>query len=96
MIKKPCSDCPFKKDTLKGWLGCDRADEIANSSSFTCHKTGETGKGNRKQCAGFMILKQEESTFYRLLNHAARQHLLEEEDNIFPSKEIFINHHKKD
>lgn len=94
MVIKPCPDCPFKKDTLKGWLGFNRADEIANCDSFICHKTGETGKGKRKQCAGFMILKQQESTFYRMLNHASRQYLLEEKDSIFPSKEDFINHHK--
>ena len=96
MVKKPCADCPFKKDTIKGWLGSDRADDIANSSSFTCHKTATTRPGSRRRGLGALLLKQEESAFYRLLNHAARQHLLEEEDKIFPSKEVFINHHKID
>jgi len=96
MVKKPCSNCPFKKDTLKGWLGHDRADDIANCSSFTCHKTGDTGKGPRKQCAGFMILKQEESDFYRLLNHAARQFLMKHNNDIFESKEDFIKHHSNE
>lgn len=96
MVKKPCSNCPFKKDTLKGWLGADRAEEIANAHGFTCHKTGETGSGPRKQCAGFMILKQEESAFYRILNHAARQFLIEQNNVIFDNKEDFIKHHSNE
>lgn len=96
MIKKPCSNCPFKKNTLKGWLGSTTANRVANCDSFTCHKTGETGSGPRKQCAGFMILKQEDSAFYRILNHAARQFLIEQKSVIFDSKEDFIKHHSNE
>lgn len=43
-LRKPCVDCPFRKDALKGWLGEDRAQEIAdaltrNDQTFACHKT---------------------------------------------------------
>lgn len=93
MVKKPCSNCPFKKDALKGWLGADRAEEIANAHSFTCHKTGETGSGPRKQCAGFMIMKEEDSAFYRLLNHEARKYLSEQNKLVFDTIYDFINHH---
>ena len=37
-VKKPCSNCPFRKDSLKGWLGEERMQEIVNADSFTCHK----------------------------------------------------------
>lgn len=53
-VKKPCGQCPFRKDTQKGWLGESRITEILNSNTFTCHKTNDP---NRLQCAGFMILK---------------------------------------
>jgi len=43
-LKKPCKGCPFRKDCLPGWLGKERAQEIANSvilgdGGFPCHKT---------------------------------------------------------
>ena len=43
-----------------------------------------------------MILKQEESAFYRILNHAARQFLVEQKNVIFDSKEDFIKHHSNE
>ncbi len=36
--KTPCSNCPFRKDTLDGWLGEDRMREMLNADSFVCHK----------------------------------------------------------
>ena len=43
-LKKPCSNCPFRKDSLKGWLGEARATQIAKDvilgdQTFACHKT---------------------------------------------------------
>lgn len=29
MKKTPCKDCPFRKDSLVGWLGEKRAKQIA-------------------------------------------------------------------
>lgn len=40
--KKPCKDCPFRKDSLGGWLGRSRAKDIIetlkNDGHFLCHK----------------------------------------------------------
>lgn len=67
-LTKPCKDCPFRTDCLKGWLGEDRAAEIAESitdlqQSFPCHKTttadneGERVRTDAEQhCAGALIL----------------------------------------
>lgn len=43
-LRKPCPNCPFRKDAQKGWLGRQRAQEIAdaltkNDQTFACHKT---------------------------------------------------------
>lgn len=48
-LKQPCKDCPFRRDSPKGWLGGERARQIADSlheengmgggSVFPCHKT---------------------------------------------------------
>ena len=69
IVKKPCKDCPFRKDTLKGWLGEDRMTEFLNADSFICHKTTGGTLRDRKQCAGHMLMKGHENAFVR---HAAR------------------------
>ena len=63
-LTKACAMCPFKKDTFEGWLGEERAQEIADSllyegKTFPCHKTtvhdenGDVDYGNQTQhCAG--------------------------------------------
>lgn len=73
-LSAPCPDCPFRSDRpdLKGWLGRERAMEIARSvidwgQSFPCHKTtahqddeedaGYVYKGCEAQCAGASILQ---------------------------------------
>lgn len=65
-MRKPCGNCPFRKDS-KGLkhLGRKRAEGIAIQSQedgFVCHKTvdysieqGQMDSG-RKQCAGSLIL----------------------------------------
>ena len=45
-MKSPCADCPFRKDSLKGWLGADRMEEILGQESFVCHKTLDEKKGH--------------------------------------------------
>jgi len=61
-LTKPCSNCPFRNDKpeQEGWLGEDRAEEIANSitnmqQSFPCHKTTDSRK-NEEHCAGALIM----------------------------------------
>jgi hypothetical protein len=66
-LKRPCQHCPFRTDCLKGWLGRERAREIADSilrgEPFPCHETtveGEDGEhissSWEQHCAGSMIL----------------------------------------
>lgn len=42
-MKRPCSDCPFRRD-IDGYLAASRADDIAETmlhenNTFSCHKT---------------------------------------------------------
>lgn len=69
-MTKPCKNCPFRTDSLKGWLGKNRAKEIAfaiiqQQGTFPCHKTvdydsdeeGEgVANGDSQHCAGAMIM----------------------------------------
>lgn len=100
ICKKPCSNCPFRKDSLKGWLGKSRAQEIADSDSFVCHKTvnysdleSERDLNNRKQCAGFMILKKDEALAVSWAKVLSINLDLKGFSLVFDSKEDFIKHH---
>lgn len=87
-MKRPCSNCPFRKDSLKGWLGKSRMTEILDSSAFTCHKNSD------KQCAGHMLMKGEESEFVRL---AARFNIdtgLKGKQSVFATHQECIDHHE--
>lgn len=86
--KKPCNNCPFRKDALKGWLGSKRMESILQSSSFTCHKTNK-----ELQCAGHMLIKKEENEFYLLANKLGYDLQLKGEDLIFETEEDCIAHH---
>lgn len=92
--KAPCKNCPFKKDTQKGWLGEKRMQEILSDNSFVCHKTTQGKKANRLQCAGFMLIKKNESSFYSLATKLNIDLGLKGHDQVFETKEDCIEHHK--
>ena len=86
-IKKPCRDCPFRKDTQQGWLGEKRMTEILAAKSFVCHKK------TSMQCAGHMLINGEENAFVRL---AARLDIpldLSGDEQVFETKVACIEHH---
>lgn len=98
-MKKPCANCPFRKDSCKGWLGKERMTEILNADSFVCHKTvnHELDKdmdNDRKQCAGFMLIKGEESSFVKLAKLMNIDTGITGKELVFETKEDCINHHE--
>lgn len=86
-VKKPCGDCPFRKDTLNGWLGAERMTEILDQQSFVCHKK------NHLQCAGHMLMKGEGNDFVRLAGRLNIKLELSGEDLVFDSNAECIEHH---
>jgi hypothetical protein len=54
---KPCGQCPFKKNSIKGYLGGFTIEETLETAksehSFICHKTRETP--NQKECSGRLL-----------------------------------------
>lgn len=92
-INIPCKDCPFRKDSLKGWLGSERAKEIAESDSFVCHKTTKGKTEDRKQCAGHMLLVGDNSSFVRLASRLRIPIDLRGRELVFNDKSEFIDHH---
>jgi len=97
IMKKPCKNCPFRKDSLQGWLGKDRATEIAKTDTFVCHKSvdyeNEKNKSNRLQCAGFMLMRKEESSAVRFAKMLHLDLQLSGDDLVFENESEFINHH---
>ncbi len=86
-MSAPCKDCPFRSDSLKGWLGKDRAIEIVETDSFVCHKNTD------RQCAGHMISNKSSNMFYRL-SKAYDIDLGLSNSKLVLSPEEFIFHHE--
>lgn len=88
----PCKNCPFRKDCLSGWLGEDRAKEIFETQTFTCHKTFDP---NRKQCAGHMMAVPH-NAFVELADEFEIELNLKGRELLFDTKQEFVNHHKNE
>lgn len=86
-VKKPCKECPFRKTSLKGWLGKRRMAEIIKQDSFVCHKN------TNLQCAGHMLMNGEDNGFVQLANRLGAELKLSGEHLIFDSKKKCIQHH---
>lgn len=54
-IDKPCSDCPFSRTSLAGWLGSDSPEQwmghVHGEARVECHVYGDA------QCAGAAIYR---------------------------------------
>lgn len=87
--KKACSDCPWSRNSLPGWLGGNTAQEwidFAHSDiTIPCHAL----KG--AQCAGIAIYRR------NVCKMAYPPNLLLEKDKerVFASPTEFIEHHRK-
>jgi hypothetical protein len=89
-IKKPCRQCPFRKDAPKGWLGADRMTEILAADSFVCHKK------TSMQCAGHMLINGDSNGFVRLAGRMDITLDLSGREQVFESLDACIEHHKND
>lgn len=89
-VKQACSNCPFRKSSVKGWLGEDRMKEIVEAESFVCHKT--IGP-KQKQCAGHIAVS-ERNIFSRLaLSIGIDIASGINKEPLFEDGEAAINHH---
>lgn len=86
---KPCSDCPFSRDSLSGWLGGGSAKEfitIAHSDeSYGCHvKIGA-------QCAGMGIYR---ANVGKCPRNVETLKLPQDKSRVFSTPMEFLEHHK--
>lgn len=89
-IKTPCRDCPFRKDTLKGWLGESRMKEILAADSFVCHKK------TTMQCAGHMLINGLDNGFVRLAERMGIELDLKGRELVFDTQSECVEHHKSE
>ncbi|MEY8205005.1 MAG: DUF6283 family protein [Bermanella sp.] len=87
-MKKPCKDCPFKKSTIKGWLGKERMTEILKADSFVCHKKTDF------QCAGHMLIKGRDNAVVRLAMALQEDLKLSGREEVFDRQSECIKHHE--
>ncbi len=87
-VKKPCAQCPFRKDTLKGWLGGERMAEILAQGSFVCHKKQDL------QCAGHMLINGDDNGFVRLANRLGIELDLSGRELVFDTRSECESHHE--
>ncbi|KWK68837.1 DUF6283 family protein [Burkholderia ubonensis] len=87
-MKCPCRDCPFRTDTLKGWLGEQRTAAILAADSFVCHKRTDM------QCAGHMLINGNGNAFVRMASMLNIALDLSGHEQVFESRAACIEHHK--
>lgn len=85
----PCSDCPWRRDSLNGWLGSETPEQwvrIAHSDNVVeCH----TLLG--AQCAGIAVYRRNVAK----LPYPPNIRLEADRENVFSNPSEFIEHHKK-
>jgi hypothetical protein len=88
--KKPCSDCPFARDALPGWLGSHTIEEwvlmVHGENYIECHTL--TGA----QCAGAAIYRKNVAKLpidKRILL------LPTDHQRVFSSPREFVDHHSR-
>lgn len=72
---------------MEGWLGEDRAKEIAEAQSFVCHKNTSL------QCAGHMIICRHHNEFVRTATRLNVDLGLKGDVLVFDNVQDFIDHH---
>ena len=86
---KPCGDCPWRRDSLNGWLGGLKPQEwigIAHSDEVVdCH----TLKG--AQCAGAAIYRRNTCK----MAYPPNLLLPADREKIFSNRNEFLEHHSK-
>jgi hypothetical protein len=86
---KPCSDCPFRGDAIRGWLGGHTGEWFVTLAQgdgiYRCHTT--VGP----QCAGL-------ATFRANICKVSRDPIVlrvkQDEVNVFSSAQEFLDHHR--
>ena len=100
--KKPCSECPFVKGSLQGWLGPWTAPnfirQLMSEDGQMCHSTitedGVITPGTQI-CTGGLICANKSAKSYRNPDLRKLQEEVGKDDNVMTAFE-FKQYHKRD
>src|SRR3954470_21280360 len=104
-LKRPCSACPFRRNSAPGWLGADTPqgfmDMIVQEVHLPCHSPIDYEDKNWREqaesgpfCAGALIFMRNTGKLPRdpeLV--AARVQVEADHDHVFSNPPQFIEHH---
>ena len=106
--KKMCNECPFRKKSIKGWLGphtgTDMQTMVHNGQGFTCHKevNALTAQGydeeeianDGQHCVGMLRYRNKVCKTSRNAEERAHQSALKDiEDEEVLDAFTFVEHH---
>ena len=105
--KKPCSECPWRRKSLNGWLGGYPLDDFINNIQFDgaplpCHKTSHFAKDPLDEddldfCAGALIFMKNSCKYPHHPEYGDVLEKIEKDtDNVFHWPQEFRDHHSKD
>ncbi len=106
-MKKPCSECPYRKNSIKGWLGESSGDpmdflaQLQNPDLHPCHKTidwekdDDIEKSDAPKCVGALQFMNNSLQISRYPEIAKLQKTVGKNlDEVMHHKKEFIEHHK--
>jgi hypothetical protein len=101
-LSKPCNQCPFKKDSLKGYLGDSTPLEFLNQSEaeliMPCHLHVDYEKENWKEYIETAPQCKGRSDFFRNRCKSPKNSKIVKGDRnseVFDWPQDFYNHHSK-
>lgn len=104
--KKMCNDCPWRRESMAGWLGNEAPEPFVarahSEQAYPCHvevdytdpeweATLELDDTGPHQCAGLAVFR---SNVGKLPRDPEVQVLPSDRENVFSSNAEFINHHR--
>lgn len=107
-LKKPCSDCPFRRIALPGWLGEDTPESFIATTMrdepMPCHQSVDYERPDWKEdlnenpesgryCAGALIFF---ANLCKLSRDPRRPKLDPDHETVFATPQEFVDYHTQD
>lgn len=100
--KTPCSECPWRREHMPGWLGGYSIDAFLgqiqhDGPPLPCHKTIPTGGEARSMCAGALIFMRNSCKSAQHPDYGdAREQVEPDPVAVFQWPHEFRAHHEQD
>lgn len=106
--KSPCAECPFRRSSIKGYLGADDPEHFlgltTRDADMPCHMDidysdpdwRETQEPDAPLCVGGLQFQNNTHKLARPADMAEAQRVVGTNDNVFATPEEFLIHHMVD